>query len=65
MISLLAVIANSWIDIELFGNCKKWLETFYNLPNGIPSHDTYLLHHIKFAKKRITQEKPILKVTKN
>ncbi|WP_165481496.1 ISAs1 family transposase [Legionella erythra] len=44
IISLLAVIcgADSWVDIELFGNCKKdWLETFLNLPNGIPSHDTF------------------------
>src|SRR5690606_32320461 len=42
--SLLAVIcgADSWVDIELFGKCKKdWLETFLNLPNGIPSHDTF------------------------
>lgn len=44
IISLLAVIcgADSWVDIELFGNCKKdWLDTFLNLPNGIPSHDTF------------------------
>ena len=44
IISLLAVIcgADSWIDIELFGNCKKeWLATFLSLPNGIPSHDTF------------------------
>lgn len=44
IISLLAVIcgADSWVDIELFGNCKReWLETFLNLPNGIPSHDTF------------------------
>lgn len=34
--------ADNWVDIELFGNSKKeWLETFLDLPNGIPSHDTF------------------------
>lgn len=44
IISLLTMIcgADSWVDIELLGNCKKeWLGTFLNLPNGIPSHDTF------------------------
>lgn len=44
IISLLAVIcgADSWVDIELFGSCKRvWLEGFLSLPNGIPSHDTF------------------------
>jgi predicted transposase YbfD/YdcC len=31
-----------WCDVELFGKSKrKWLETFLELPNGIPSHDTF------------------------
>jgi predicted transposase YbfD/YdcC len=31
-----------WTDVELFGKSKrKWLETFLELPNGIPSHDTF------------------------
>ena len=30
--------AESWVDIELFGNSKLiWLKTFLELPNGIPS----------------------------
>ena len=28
--------------IELFGNCKEeWFKSFLELPNGIPSHDTF------------------------
>jgi len=31
-----------WVDVALFGRAKrKWLETFLELPNGIPSHDTF------------------------
>lgn len=31
-----------WTDIENFGNSKfTWLKTFLELPNGIPSHDTF------------------------
>ncbi|MCP4612795.1 MAG: ISAs1 family transposase [Planctomycetes bacterium] len=34
--------ADSWIDIEAFGKAKlKWLRKFLELPNGIPSHDTF------------------------
>ena len=43
-IAICAVIcgAESWVDIELFGNSKvHWLATFLELPNGIPSHDTF------------------------
>ena len=30
------------MDVEQFGNSKKeWLSTFLDLPNGIPSHDTF------------------------
>jgi len=44
IIAILAVIcgADSWVDIEMFGNSKiEWLKTFLELPNGIPSHDTF------------------------
>ncbi len=35
-------VADSWVDIELFGQCKEeWFRTFLDLPNGIPSHDTF------------------------
>jgi len=34
--------AEGWTDIELFGKSKQhWLTTFLELPNGIPSHDTF------------------------
>ncbi len=44
VITLCAVIcgADSWTEIELFGKSKrKWFQTFLELPNGIPSHDTF------------------------
>src|SRR4028118_1989002 len=43
-IAICAVVAgaDSWDDIEDFGNAKiGWLSTFLDLPNGIPSHDTF------------------------
>ena len=43
-IALCAVIcgADTWVDSEEFGHAKQaWLETFLELPNGIPSHDTF------------------------
>ena len=43
-IAICAVIcgAEGWVDIENFGNKKlPWLKTFLELPNGIPSHDTF------------------------
>lgn len=34
--------ADNWTEIETYGNLKrKWLEGFLELPNGIPSHDTF------------------------
>jgi len=44
VITILAIIchAESWIEIENFGNAKeRWLRKFLTLPNGIPSHDTF------------------------
>ena len=43
-IAICAVIcgADTWVGIESFGNSKYgWLKKFLNLPNGIPSHDTF------------------------
>jgi predicted transposase YbfD/YdcC len=43
-IAICAVIcgAEGWVDIENFGKSKiTWLKTFLELPNGIPSHDTF------------------------
>lgn len=34
--------ADGWVSIEQFGNAKlDWLRTILELPNGIPSHDTF------------------------
>ena len=44
VIAVCAMIAcaESWDDIALYGRSKRdWLRTFLELPNGIPSHDTF------------------------
>ena len=44
VIALLGTIcgADGWVEIQRFGEAKKeWLSTFLELPNGIPSHDTF------------------------
>jgi predicted transposase YbfD/YdcC len=44
VIAVCAVIsgADNWTEIEEYGNAKKdWFATFLELPNGIPSHDTF------------------------
>jgi len=43
-IAICAVIcgADGWVQVQQFGDCKKkWFKTFLELPNGIPSHDTF------------------------
>jgi predicted transposase YbfD/YdcC len=43
-ITICAVLsgADCWPDIEEYGQCKQeWLESFLELPFGIPSHDTF------------------------
>ena len=44
IIAICAVIcgADDWVAIERFGQAKlEWFQTFLELPNGIPSHDTF------------------------
>lgn len=44
VISLCAMLcgAEGFVDFEVFGNCRiEWLRTVLELPNGIPSHDTF------------------------
>jgi len=44
VIAILAIIAGAkgWEDIEIYGISKQdWLEDFLELPNGIPSDDTF------------------------
>jgi predicted transposase YbfD/YdcC len=43
-IAICAIIcgADGWTQVAKFGRCKlKWFRTFLELPNGIPSHDTF------------------------
>jgi predicted transposase YbfD/YdcC len=43
-IALCAVIsgADEWVAMAAYGNAKReWFATFLDLPNGIPSHDTF------------------------
>ena len=44
VITIAAVLSgcDDWNEIELYGNSKEeWLKTFLELPEGIPSHDTF------------------------
>ncbi len=44
ILAILGVLcgAEGWVEIESFGKTKEaWLKTFLDLPNGIPSHDTF------------------------
>lgn len=60
-VTIAAVIAGAetWVDVERFGNAKvEWLRTFLALPNGIPSHDTFgrffaLLDPVQFQRRFI------------
>ncbi len=43
-IAICAVIggADNWVEVAEFGQSKEaWFKTFLDLPNGIPSHDTF------------------------
>lgn len=43
-IAICAIIcgADGWTEMAFFGQCKQqWFETFLELPNGIPSDDTF------------------------
>ena len=43
-IAICAVIcgADTWVHVAMFGKSKEeWFRTFLELPNGIPSHDTF------------------------
>lgn len=71
VISILAVIcgADGWSDVELFGKSKKkWLQTFLELPHGIPSHDTFgrvfaLLDPQEFERSFMNWVKTVQEIT--
>ena len=44
VIAVCAVIcgADTWVEIQEFGEEKEdWFRSFLELPNGVPSHDTF------------------------
>ncbi len=56
-IAICAVIcgADTWVDIESYGRAKvKWLKRFLELPNGIPSHDTFARVFARVESRRIS-----------
>ncbi len=71
-ISIAAVLsgAESWNEIEFYGEMKEeWLKTVLELPNGIPSHDTFnrlfsALDPEEFEKNFLSWIKSINKSTK-
>lgn len=63
--------ADEWVSIENFGNSKiEWFKRFLELPNGIPSHDTFgrvfsIISPKIFQECFISWIQSVCKVTKN
>ena len=58
LVTICAVIceADNWVEIEHYGNSKQeWLETFLELPNGIPSHDTFERMFARLRPEQVQQ----------
>ena len=58
LITICAVIcgADTWVEIENYGIAKQqWLETFLELPNGIPSHDTFARLFARLRPEQLQQ----------
>jgi predicted transposase YbfD/YdcC len=48
--------ANDWVAVATFGKAKEeWLRTFLELPNGIPSHDTFTDVFSKLSPEQFQQ----------
>lgn len=62
--------AETWVDVENFGKAKAdWLKSFLELPNGIPSHDTFgrffaVLDAAAFQKSFVRWVEAVFRVTK-
>lgn len=57
-IAICAVIcgADTWVDIESYGQAKfEWLKQILELPNGIPSHDTFARVFAQLDPKQFQQ----------
>jgi len=55
IIAICAIIcgADSWVAVEKFGKAKKeWFRGFLELPNGVPSHDTFTDVFRKLASRK-------------
>ena len=71
VIAICAVVcgANHWTNVETFGRSKfNWLQSFLELPAGIPSHDTFrrvfmLLDPEEFRKCFLSWVKAVSQVT--
>ena len=47
--------ADTWVAIETYGRAKyEWLKKFLELPNGIPSHDTFALSLCLFKPRTVS-----------
>jgi predicted transposase YbfD/YdcC len=58
LVTICAVIcgADTWVEIEQYGIAKQeWLETFLELPNGIPSHDTFERMFVRLRPEQLQQ----------
>jgi hypothetical protein len=45
--------ADGWVAIEKFGEASvEWFRSFLEIPNGIPSHDTFTDIFAKLSPKR-------------
>ncbi|GGA01365.1 hypothetical protein CYANOKiyG1_13160 [Okeania sp. KiyG1] len=58
IITICAVIcgADTWVDIEAYGESKyEWLKSFLELPNGIPSHDTFARVFARLEPEKLQQ----------
>ncbi len=72
VITICAVIcgADGWTDVEVYGKAKHgWLESFLELPHGIPSHDTFgrvfaMLCPEEFERCFVSWVRSLSKVTK-
>ena len=70
-IAICAVIcgADTWVDMETYGLAKEeWFKQFLELPNGIPSHDTFArvfarLNPEQFQQSFLSWSKSISNVT--
>ena len=48
--------ANDWVAVATFGTAKEdWFRTFLELPNGIPSHDTFTDVFSKLSPEQFQQ----------